>query len=201
VPPLKFTTFPLYAVVPPVPSRAARETRMPSTLAWSSFIPVIVTLPPTDFNVDPNENVTKFAAVIVIVDPNVTIAGRLNVVKLANDGENAPVIVVKLVNVTDVQDENEDVQAPDTVTKAGKLSDVTAAVMANAPPMVTRDVNVRVVSKGTLIPSAPINITDGILKVVSAGIEAVLNTPAIVTKLGRLRVVNRVVAHVILVPM
>lgn len=56
-------------------------------------MPVIVKLPPTDFSVEPNENVTRLAAVNVTAAPKETIAGKDKAVNAANDAVTAPVTV------------------------------------------------------------------------------------------------------------
>lgn len=127
VPPLKFTVWLLYAVVPPVPSRAARDTNMPSTDAWLRDDPVNIKLPPIFFNPEFIENVVKLGAVMVNgrVEPTVTNAGKDNVVNIAKFNVFVPDVDDNVAN----NEKSTDVAAgpvgvkvePDIVAKDGKL--------------------------------------------------------------------------------
>ena len=104
VPPDRFIVKLLYAVVPPVPSRAANETKIPSTLAWLKAAPVIVTFPRRAFNVEPNENVTKDTVVIANAPPILTMDGRLKVVS------TGAVMLLKFVPIVCNEGTRNDVQ-------------------------------------------------------------------------------------------
>lgn len=156
VPPDKFTVLLLYAVVPPVPSNAANDTSMPSTLAWSSFIPVIVKLPPMDLSVAPIEKVTRFAAVIVNVVATLIIAGNDNVVTEAADNAIVDPNVARDVNVIVVADANVGPNIPATVANAGKLNVVNEAnIGCTAPTTVFKLVIVKVVNAAKVGVNAP----------------------------------------------
>jgi len=122
-------------VVPPVPSNAASDTRMPSTLAWFSFIPVIVQFPPTDFSVAPKENVTRLAAVKVTAAPNETIAGNVKVANVANDAVTAPTTFCKLDKFTEVHDAQEGENTAPSVIKEGRSKFVKEANTGEKAPV------------------------------------------------------------------
>jgi hypothetical protein len=147
-------------------------------------------LPPTDFNVEPNENVTRSGAVIEKVVPTVTIAGRLKVVNIAKDGDALVVIVCKFVNVTEVHRAIVVDQDEPRVTNAGSDKDVnTGAVELNAPVMVVKLVNVNVVTAPIAVLNAPPTVNNaGILIVVIADKALIVKAPVIEVNAGKLNV-------------
>ncbi len=76
--------------MPPVPFSAANETRIPSTDAWLSDIPDIVTLPPICNNPELKENVVIDGAVTANVLVKFFAAGRESVVSALNVNATAP---------------------------------------------------------------------------------------------------------------
>lgn len=154
VPPLRFIVLLLYAVVPFVPSNAAKDINMPSTDAWLRAIPVIIKLPPNLFKVDPKENVTRFGAVIVkaLVDTTETNAGKdrdVNIAKLGVILTPAPVILANKVKSAEVAAAAEKLNEPPIVVKAGKLNAVTALnVGVKLLPTVAKDEKLADVADG-----------------------------------------------------
>lgn len=132
-------------------------------------MPVIVKFPPMDFKVDPNENVTRFAAVIVQVVLTETIAGNDRVVNAANDAATAPVILANNVSVTVVANAHTGANPAPRVVSAGKLNVVkAAAVNPKAPVTVCKLVNVKDVNAASVGLNVPLTETkDGILTVAS----------------------------------
>ena len=160
-----------------MPSKAARDTRIPSTLAWLSFIPVIVKLPPIDFNVAPIEKVTKLAAEIVNVLLTLINAGNDNVARAGKDAAIVPVILANDVSVTVVASAQLGEKLPPIVAKAGKDKVVNvAAVKLNIPPIVARLVNVKLVKAASVgLNVLEIDVKSGIFIVdnnVPAGVNA-----------------------------
>lgn len=76
--------------MPPDPFNAANETSIPSTEAWLSAIPDIVTFPPTCNNPELNENVVIEGAVMANVLVKFFAAGKERVVSTLNVNDTAP---------------------------------------------------------------------------------------------------------------
>lgn len=151
VPPLRLTVRLLYAVVPPVPFKFARETKIPSTLACVSFIPVIVTFPPILNNPELKLNVVILAATIINVEVIVNNAGKDKETNAFNCQVAAPVTVCNAVSVNVVAAAHVIVK-PGLETNAGRATDVNEdAMIVVAPPVVCKLVNVKVVKAVELI--------------------------------------------------
>ena len=174
-----------------MPFNAAKDTKIPSTDAWLSFIPVIVKFPPILNNPEFIENVTRLAAVIAQVLPTLNNAGNDNVVNAANDAATAPVILANNVSVTVVAEAHTGENPAPNVVNAGKLNVVNvAAVKLKAPVTVCKLVNVNDVNAarfGLNVP--PTEVNNGILTVAS-NVPTGAKLVAIVVSAGILKVVN-----------
>lgn len=194
VPPLRFIVLLLYAVVPFVPSNAAKDTNMPSTDAWLRAIPVIIKLPPNLFNVDPNENVTKFGAVIVngLVELTVINAGKDSVVNIAKViiilVPPAPLKVANDEKSADVAAGPINETAAGSVVNDGKLYAVTAVKVGVNALVVTvvNDEKFMDVADGNDGKNPLIVVKPEKLTLVAAGAD-ILNRPVLVIKLLMLK--------------
>ena len=122
--PVIVTVLLLYAVVNPVPSRAAKRTSNPSTEATNKAQLVIITLPSTRLRVEPSVKVDRAAVPLIMfmdtleLEPITSITGNVRVVNAAIvAGAIRPFVKAVLARSTP------------TLVKAGRLIAVRAAIV------------------------------------------------------------------------